>query len=289
MLHEGPACPVDLAYLPEPQARAFRGADGRDIYASVYRRGTQPSPGRTAEPPPYVVFVHGGPTSRSPMVYDLDISYFTSRGIGIVEVDYGGSTGHGRAYRERLVRNWGLVDTADCAEVAAALAAEGSADPAGWPSAAAAPAAGPRPARSSPAASTGAGSSTIRSSTWPAGVPARRTTSSPSTWRAWSARGRRPAPCTATVPRSTGLTGSTLPFLLLQGMEDVICPPLQSERFLGRLAGRGIPHAYLTFEGEQHGFRRAETIAAALEAELSFLGQVLGFEPPDVPRLPLVT
>ena len=69
----------------------------------------------------------------------------------------------------------------------------------------------------------------------------------------------------------------------------MICPPLQADRFLDRVAGRGIPHAYLAFEGEQHGFRRAETIVAALEAELSFLGQVLGFEPPDVPRLRLVT
>ncbi len=77
------------------------------------------------------------------------------------------------------------------------------------------------------------------------------------------------------------------PVLLLQGLEDEICPPEQADRFVAALAGRGIPHAYLTFEGEQHGFRRAETIQAALAAELSFYGQVLGFEPADVPRLEL--
>jgi len=79
-----------------------------------------------------------------------------------------------------------------------------------------------------------------------------------------------------------------VPFLLLQGLEDVICPPLQCERFLDRVAGRGVPHAYLTFAGEQHGFRGAATITAALEAELSFLGQVLEFEPRDVPHITLV-
>jgi dipeptidyl aminopeptidase/acylaminoacyl peptidase len=80
-----------------------------------------------------------------------------------------------------------------------------------------------------------------------------------------------------------------VPFLLLQGLEDVICPPLQCERLLARIAGRDIPHAYLPFAGEQHGFRQAGTIITALQAELSFLGQVLGFEPPGVPHLTLVT
>jgi dipeptidyl aminopeptidase/acylaminoacyl peptidase len=289
VLHEGPACPVDLAYLPEPQARAFCGADGRDIYASVYPPRNPAFTGPDGEPPPYVVFVHGGPTSRSPMVYDLDISYFTSRGIGFVEVDYGGSTGHGRAYRERLVRNWGLVDTADCAEVAAALAAEGSADP------------GRLAIRGGSAGGWTTACSIVTGGIYRGGIiyypildlagwrtgethdfESQYLESLVGPWPEASAVYRDRSP----VNRADRLT---LPFLLLQGMEDVICPPLQSERFLGRLAGRGIPHAYLTFEGEQHGFRRAETIAAALEAELSFLGQVLGFEPPDVPRLPLVT
>ncbi|HEV2088134.1 MAG TPA: prolyl oligopeptidase family serine peptidase, partial [Cryptosporangiaceae bacterium] len=79
------------------------------------------------------------------------------------------------------------------------------------------------------------------------------------------------------------------PVLLLQGLEDVICPPSQCEAILGALRSRGVPHAYLTFDGEQHGFRKADTIARSLEAELSFYGQVLGFEPPDVPPLELTT
>ncbi|MGK5643408.1 alpha/beta hydrolase family protein, partial [Streptomyces sp. URMC 126] len=77
----------------------------------------------------------------------------------------------------------------------------------------------------------------------------------------------------------------TAPFLLLQGLDDVICPPAQCDRFLAEVAGRGVPHAYLAFEGESHGFRRAETITRAVEAELSLYAQVFGFDRPDVPRL----
>jgi dipeptidyl aminopeptidase/acylaminoacyl peptidase len=79
------------------------------------------------------------------------------------------------------------------------------------------------------------------------------------------------------------------PVLLLQGLEDEVCPPVQANRFVATLDGSGVPHAYLTFEGEQHGFRKAETMETALHAELSFYGQVFGFEPPDTPRLDLRT
>ncbi|HZX37707.1 MAG TPA: prolyl oligopeptidase family serine peptidase, partial [Streptomyces sp.] len=77
------------------------------------------------------------------------------------------------------------------------------------------------------------------------------------------------------------------PFLLLQGLDDVICPPVQCERFLARMAGRGIPHAYIAFEGEGHGFRRAETVVRALESELSLYAQTFGISRPDVPLLEL--
>lgn len=289
VLHQAAARPPDPAYLPEPQARVFLGGDGRDIYASVYPPRNPAFAGPGGQPPPYVVFVHGGPTSRSPVAYDLEISYFTSRGIGIVAVDYGGSTGHGRAYRERLLRNWGVVDTADCAEVAGALAAEGTADP------------GRLAIRGGSAGGWTAACSLVTGGPYQGGIiyypildlagwrtgethdfESQYLESLVGPWPEASAVYHARSP----VNRVGRLT---LPFLLLQGLDDVICPPLQSERFLGRVAGHGIPHAYLTFEGEQHGFRRAATITAALEAELSFLGQLLGFEPRDVPRLRLVT
>jgi dipeptidyl aminopeptidase/acylaminoacyl peptidase len=283
------AAPVDLAYLPQPEARTFQGSDGRDIYANVHPPRNPGFTGPAGQPAPYVVWVHGGPTSRSPMVYDLEIGFFTSRGIGVVEVNYGGSTGHGRAYRERLVRNWGVVDPADCAEVALALAAEGTAD------------AGRLAIRGGSAGGwTTACSLAADDSIYRCGI-----ISFPildlAGWRNGETHdfesqyleslvGPWPEAKAAYHDRSPVNRTDKIkaPFLLLQGLEDVICPPLQCERFLSRLAGRGIPHAYLTFEGEQHGFRKKESIITALEAELSFLGQVLGFEPPGIQPVTLV-
>ena len=280
---------VDPGFLPQPQARTFHGDDGRDIYASVYQPRNPRFSGPRGEPPPFAVFVHGGPTGRSPMVYDLEVAYFTSRGIGVVEVNYGGSTGHGRAYRERLRENWGVVDVADCAAVAQALAEEGTADgdrlvirggsAGGWTTAAS-------------LTSTGiyAGGAIyypiLDLAGWRTGethdFESQYLESLVGPWPQASDRYRDRSP----VNRADRLR---VPFLLLQGLEDAICPPVQCDRFLERIAGRGIPHAYLAFEAEQHGFRKAETVTAALESELAFLGQVLGFEPPGVPRVKLDT
>lgn len=120
--------PVDPAHYPEPLIRTFNGPAGREIHAHIY---PPHHPGHVApgdELPPYVVWAHGGPTGRAPLVLDLEIAYFTSRGIGVAEVNYGGSTGHGREYRNRLREQWGVVDVEDCAAVAHALAEEGTAD-----------------------------------------------------------------------------------------------------------------------------------------------------------------
>jgi dipeptidyl aminopeptidase/acylaminoacyl peptidase len=290
VVRPAPDAAVDPAYLPEQRERRFQAADGRDIYAIV---SAPRHPGRTGpagQPPPYVVFVHGGPTGRAALMYDLEIGYFTSRGIGVVEVNYGGSTGHGRRYRERLARNWGVVDTGDCAEVARALVAEGAADAdrlairggsaGGW---------------------TSACSLTMPGSTYRGGIiyyPILDLAG----WRTGETHDFEsqyleslvgPWPQASEVYHERSPVNHAdrikVPFLLLQGLEDVICPPLQCERLLHRMAGRGIPHAYLTFAGEQHGFRQASTVITALEAELSFLGQVFGFDPPGVPRLPLAT
>jgi dipeptidyl aminopeptidase/acylaminoacyl peptidase len=281
---------VDVAYLPEPEARTFSGADGRDIHANVYPPRNPDFTGPAGQPAPYVVWVHGGPTGRASIVFDLEIAYFTSRGIGVVDVNYGGSTGHGRAYRERLVRNWGVAEVADCAEVALALAAEGTAD-------------GGRLAIRGGSAGgwTSACSLTSDECIYRCGIIAYPILDLAG-WRTGETHdfesqyleslvGPWPAAKAVYHERSPVSRADRIkvPFLLLQGLEDVICPPLQCERLLARLDGRGIPHAYLTFAGEQHGFRKAETIVTALEAELSFLGQILGFDPPGIPRLALVT
>ncbi|MFD5477213.1 S9 family peptidase [Streptomyces hawaiiensis] len=278
---------VDPAYYPEPQIRVFTGPDGRDIHAHIY---PPHHPGCVApgdELPPYVVWAHGGPTGRAPLVLDLEIAYFTSRGIGVAEVNYGGSTGYGRPYRERLHEQWGVVDVEDCAAVALALADEGTADRArlavrggsagGWTAAASLTttdvyACGTIKYPILDLAGWGTGethdfeSRYLESLIGPlAEVPARYAERSP------AAHADRLA----------------VPFVLLQGLDDVICPPAQCERFLARLEGRNVPHAYLAFEGEGHGFRKAETMVRALEAELSLYAQVFRLSPPGIPALEL--
>lgn len=278
---------VDPAYYSEPHSRTFDGPDGREIHAHIH---PPHHPGHRApegELPPYVVWAHGGPTGHAPLVLDLEIAYFTSRGIGVAEVNYGGSTGYGRAYRNRLRGQWGVVDVEDCAAVARALAAEGTADPArlavrggsagGWTAAAS--------LTTTDVYACGTiifpildllgwatdethdfESRYLESLIGPlAEVPERY-------------RDRSPLYHAGDI---------TAPFLLLQGLDDVICPPAQCERFLARTAEGDVPHAYIAFEGEGHGFRRADTMVRALEAELSLYAQTFGIERADVPRLEL--
>ncbi|MFE2430499.1 prolyl oligopeptidase family serine peptidase [Streptomyces sp. NPDC059373] len=281
---------VDPDYLPDPVERVFTGPGGREIHAHVYPPRNPGFAAPEGELPPYVVWVHGGPTSRVPLVLDLEVAYFTSRGIGVVEVNHGGSTGYGRAYRERLRGQWGVVEVEDCAAVARALADEGGAD-------------GTRLGiRGGSAGGWTSGASLASSDLYACGTIRYPILDLYS----WAANGETHdfesrylesliGPL-AEVPeryreRSTinRTDRISAPFLLLQGLDDVICPPVQCERFLERIAGRGIPHAYLSFEGEGHGFRRADTMIASLEAELSLYGQTFGFDPPAVPRLELAT
>ncbi|MGC0373693.1 prolyl oligopeptidase family serine peptidase [Streptomyces sp. SAI-229] len=280
---------VDPAYYPEPRVRTFTGPDGREIHARVYPPHHPGCAGPADERPPYVIRAHGGPTGRAPLVLDLEIAYFTSRGIGVAEVDYGGSTGYGREYRDRLRGQWGVVDVEDCAAVALALADEGTAD------------------RGRLAVRGGsAGGWTAAASLTTTDVYACGTISYPvldlTGWGTGETHdfesqylesliGPRAEVPERYAERSPAAHADrlTAPFLMLQGLDDVICPPAQCERFLARLAGRGVPHAYLTFEGEGHGFRRAETMVRALEAELSLYAQVFGMRPPGVPALELGT
>lgn len=279
---------LPVEYLPVPEERVFSGPDG-DVPAYVYPPRNPDFAAPSGEKPPYVVHVHGGPTGRAMPALDLELAYLTSRGIGVVAVNYGGSTGYGRAFRERLRGQWGVVDVNDCAAVAQALADEGTADGArlgirggsagGWTSAA----------------------SLTSVKTYRCGMVAFPILD----LAGWTAEGGEthdfesqyveglvgPWPEAAAVyaERSPSNRVDRLagPVLLLQGLEDEICPPEQADRFAAAMDGTGIPHAYLTFEGEQHGFRKAETIVAALEAELSFYGQVFGFTPEGIPVLEL--
>ncbi|MGH3630115.1 MAG: alpha/beta hydrolase family protein [Sciscionella sp.] len=276
-------------YLSTPSEEQFSAPDGSTVPAFVYPPTNQDYTGPEGSEPPYLVFTHGGPTGSVHGVLDMEVSYFTSRGIGVVAVNYGGSSGYGRSFRERLREQWGVVDVQDCAAVATELAARGIAD-------------------ASKLAIRGgsAGGWTTAASLTTTSVYACGTVMYPvldvTTWTGADGETHDfesryifvlvlPYPeCAERYAQRSPITHlATLdaPVLMLQGLEDKICPPAQADRFMAALAGSGVPHAYLRFPGEQHGFRRAETVIAAAEAELSFYGQVFGFEPKGVPRLEL--
>ncbi|OIK26875.1 acyl-peptide hydrolase [Streptomyces malaysiense] len=262
---------LDPDYCPLPEPRTFEGADGRDIQACLYRPRNPRFTGPAGERTPFVVWVHGGPTARTPKALDPQIAYFASRGIGVVAVDHSGSTGYGRAYRERLRDQWGVGDVRDCADVVAALVAEGVADPArvairggsagGWTAAASltSPQAGGRYACAAihfpllDAAATVTGGTHDFESRYVEGligrpdeVPERFAERSP-------------------IHHAERVT---TPFALFHGAEDPVCPADQCDRFLARLKNPDLVHTHLLFAGEGHGFRREENIIAALKAEL---------------------
>ena len=278
-----------VSHVPVPDERVFTTADGETVPVVLYPPSNPEFAALEGELPPLLVHVHGGPTGQHLPVLDLELAYFTSRGFAVAAVNYGGSTGFGRAYRERLRGQWGVVDVADCVAVAEALVAAGLAD-------------GARLAvRGGSAGGFTAAASLTTTTTYRAGtvqypiLDLAGWTGDGGETHDFESRyleglvGELPAARQRYVDRSPLANAGALvgPVLLQQGLEDRICPPEQADRFVAGLAGRGIPYAYQRFPGEQHGFRRAETIIAAMEAELSFYGQVFGFEAPGVPRLEL--
>jgi len=280
----------DAGYLPVPQQVELDGPFGRVVHALVYPPTSPDATGPEGERPPYVVWVHGGPTGCSVGLLDMEKAYFTSRGIGIIDVNYGGSTGYGRLYRERLRRKWGVVDVEDATAAARSLAEAGRADRArlavrggsagGWTALA--------------AVTTGAGRDPVFSAaTSYFGVS--DLSEFAQTTHDFESRyldgliGPLPGFETIYAERAPvgHVSASTCPVLLLQGLDDPVVPPEQSESIAADLAEHGIRHAYIAFEGESHGFRKAESTAVSLEAELSFYGQILGFTPPGVPQVKL--
>ncbi|MBO0830140.1 MAG: S9 family peptidase, partial [Streptosporangiales bacterium] len=276
----------DAAYLPDVEEVTLTGPGGRDVHANVYPPKNPRFAAPEDERPPFVVFVHGGPTAQSGATLNLTKAYFTSRGIGVVDVNYGGSTGYGRAYRERLRGQWGIVDVEDCVAAARALADRGRADPdrlairggsaGGWTVLAA--------LTSTDAFACGASYFGVAEL-----LTFAETTHDFESRYLDGLIGKLPEDRQTYVDRAplSHVDDVSCPVLLLQGLEDAVVPPSQGEMFREALARKGIPHAYLAFEGEQHGFRKAATIVTATEAELSFYGQVMGFDPPGVPRLAL--
>jgi dipeptidyl aminopeptidase/acylaminoacyl peptidase len=279
---------VDAAFLSEPRAIEFPTDGDRTAHAFFYPPTNPDFEGLEDEGPPLIVMSHGGPTSSTSAIHDLTKQYWTSRGFAVVDVNYGGSTGYGRAYRQRLNGNWGVVDLHDCVNAARFLVGSGEVD-------------GDR--------------LLIRG-----GSAGGYTTICALTFTDVFAAGATYFGIADLVPFATGDTHKfesryehtligpwpeaeelyrerspinsveriSTPMLVLQGIEDHVVPPSQAELIVGALRDHGVPYTYLLFEGEGHGFREAKTIIDARNAELSFYAQILGFEPAgDVPRLPI--
>ena len=278
-------------YLPKARKLEFEGKFGQELHAWVYPPANPEATAGEGELPPYVVWAHGGPTSQSDRRLDLEKAYFTSRGIGVIDVNYGGSAGYGRVYRERLRHQWGVVDVEDVIAAAQALVSSGDADGArlvirggsagGWTALAAVTA----QASQSPfkAATSYYGITDLRSFA--------ATTHDFESSYTDGLIGPLPGFAAAYAERSPAqrVSSQTCPILQLHGQDDHIVPPAQAHALAAQLTHQGIPHALLQFKGEGHGFRRTETIITALEAELSLYAQTLNFPHPDTPLLRLHT
>lgn len=266
---------------PVPEERDFDG-----VHAVVYPPRNVAFVAPAGDLPPFVVFVHGGPTAHEGPMQSPAIVYYTSRGIGVVDVNYGGSTGYGRSYRDRLRGQWGVVDVDDVVTVVRGLAAAGLADPhrlaieggsaGGWTVLSA--------LTNSDVFACGASRYGVADL-----VGLLQDTHDFESQYLQGLVGPYPQRADLYAQRApiNHVDRIDCPVLLLQGLDDRVVPPAQSQTFRDALAERHIPYAYLEFPGEGHGFRARETIIAAREATLSFYGQVLGFDPPGVPVLPL--
>ncbi len=256
----------------------FPTAGGEEAWAWFYRPANADFEGPAGERPPLVVKTHGGPTSAADPSFNLGVQYWTSRGFAVADVDYRGSTGYGRAYRNRLRDNWGVCDVEDVVAVTRWLAEHGEVDAdrcvirggsaGGYTTLAA--------LAFTDAFAAGASYYGVAD----LGALARDTHKFESHY---TDRLVGPWPEAEATYRARSalfnLEGFDRPLILLQGLEDRVVPPAQSEAIFEAVRGKGVPVAYLPFPGEQHGFRRADTIVAATRAELSFYGLVLGFTP----------
>ena len=271
---------VAAEYLSAPRAVEFPTEGGLTAHAFFYPPANKDVTGPPDELPPLIVMSHGGPTSAASAAFDLGIRYWTSRGFAVVDVNYGGSTGYGRRYRERLNGTWGVVDTMDCINAARHLAEAGEVNG----------------ERLLIRGGSAGGYTTLCALTFHDrfaagasyyGISDLEPFAKPGGTHKFESRYEHtlvgPYPEAADLYRARSpihfVDLISCPMILLQGAEDEVVPPAQSEILVDALEAKGLPYAYLLFPGEQHGFRKAEHIIRAHEAELSFYGQILGFEP----------
>jgi dipeptidyl aminopeptidase/acylaminoacyl peptidase len=275
-LRESSSVEVDAGYISVPELIEFPTESGHTAYALYYPPRNPDFRGPDGERPPLLVSIHGGPTAWAGWTLDWGIQLFTSRGIAYVDVDYGGSTGYGREYMRRLDGQWGVVDVDDAVNAARYLAKRGDVD-------------GERLAIHGGSAG---GFTTLTAlatrDTFKAGISffgigdlIRFREDTHKFESRYDQRLIGPWPEAEPLYRERSainhLDGFNCPVLVLQGLDDRIVPPSQAEQIVDALRRKNLPVAYLAFEGEDHGFRKAESIVRSTEAELSFLAQIFGF------------
>jgi dipeptidyl aminopeptidase/acylaminoacyl peptidase len=271
---------IDARYISEPQPVEFPTENGLTAHGFYYPPRNGDFEASSSERPPLLVKSHGGPTSATVAVLILTIQYWTSRGVAVLDVNYGGSSGYGRAYRERLNGNWGIVDVDDCVNGAKFLASRGDADA----------------NRSMIDGGSAGGYTTLCALTFRDYFKAGASYFGVSDLEAleldthkFESRysdglvGPYPERRDLYVERSPINFTDRLscPVIFFQGLEDKVVPPNQAEMMVDALRKKGLPVAYVAFEGEQHGFRRAENIKRSLDGELYFYAKVFGFELAD--------
>lgn len=270
---------LDPAWFSAPEAITFPTSGGRTAHALFYPPTNPDVTAGPGELPPLLVLIHGGPTSAARAMLQLGTQYWTSRGFAVVDVNYGGSSGYGRAYRNQLRGQWGVVDLDDCEAAARWLGEQGRVDP----------------ARLCIRGGSAGGYTTLAAlafrDTFAAGashygvadLEALATETHKFESRYLDGLiGPYPARRDLYMERSPihHVDGFDRPLIVLQGLEDEVVPPNQAEMIVDALRAKGVPVAYVAFEGEQHGFRQAANIRRALDSELSFYAQVFGFELP---------
>ena len=271
---------IDSGYLSVPEPLVFPTANGKTAYAWYYPPQNQDYTPPLNQLPPLLVKSHGGPTAATSASFNLRIQYWTSRGFAFCDVNYGGSTGYGREYRQRLNGNWGIVDVDDCVNAAQYLVTQGKVDP----------------DKLAISGGSAGGYTTLAALTFQDTFKAGASYYGVSDLEAlardthkFESRyldrliGQYPQEQAIYQQRSPINFPDKLscPVIFFQGLEDKIVPPNQAEMMVEALTNKKISVAYVPFEGEQHGFRRAENIKRALDGEFYFYSRIFDYQVAD--------
>jgi dipeptidyl aminopeptidase/acylaminoacyl peptidase len=271
---------IDPGYLSVPEPVEFPTEKGRTAYAFFYPPKNRDYAAPGGERPPLLVMSHGGPTAAASTALDLEIQYWTSRGIAVLDVNYGGSTGYGREYRRRLDGAWGVVDVEDCANGAKYLSERGLVDG----------------GRLMITGGSAGGYTTLCAVAFTDSFAAGASHFGVSDVEELAKETHKfesrylerligPYPERADLYRDRSpihhAEKLSCPVIFFQGLEDEVVPKEQAETMFAALREKGLPVAYVPFEGEQHGFRRAENIRRALDGELYFYSRIFGFDLAD--------